>query len=102
MKIKQLGLFDYCIKDEPSYFHKEIYEELGVEWVNNTPEDIRDLCDDILDYVSGVPQDESVTQIRKRFNALHSPTNQRYHTATIGGRYLINHTELFSDPRVLT
>jgi putative glycosyltransferase (TIGR04372 family) len=95
--LKKLGLFDYTSKEEPIYHQQEIYDKMGIEWVNNSAEDILELCDEILDVLDGKKPNDDVSKLRKEYLTFHGELNGPLHSGTIGGQYLIKRQHLFND-----
>lgn len=93
---KDMGLLE-CHRDEParlrSIFKEQTYNDLGFDWIENTPDEITDAVRDMLDKIEGREPSEAGKALQAKFRALYNTAPKE---GGIGPRFAIKHARLIS------
>jgi len=96
-EIHNLGLFDYLIRSNihmPISNTTAFYDDLGLELIENTPEDVLDLCKDMMDWVKENPPPNPI------LSAILQSKYRRFmnypFVSLIGPRFAVKHKEFIS------
>jgi putative glycosyltransferase (TIGR04372 family) len=96
-EIASAGLLE-CYHDEPErlryLFQEETYKKMGYQWLENTSDEILDLCMDMYDSTVGRSLDPEGLRLQDVFNRLYK---KGYHSLTGGGispRFALRHRDL--------
>ena len=93
-----LGLFDTSTEERwRSREAAETYDELGLEWIENTAEDIIDLCRDMLDMIHGRSPDPEAVRLQEIYRQFHFGPLAGPYSSRIGPRFALRYRHLI-DP----
>jgi len=90
-----LGLFDTSTRarwDRCEASHT--YLQLGLEWVENTPEDILDLCKDMVDMIEGRPANPEAIRLQEIYRQFHFGALTSRYSSRIGPRFALKYRHL--------
>lgn len=97
-EIRDMGLITKTSHRTPLNLHNGMtYEKLGLEWVENSAEDIRDLCLDMFDLVEGRPTIDGGREAQEfyRCNIIsHIPESE--FAGQIGPRFAVKYSQLMN------
>ena len=88
------GLFDESMARRRELFDGKTYESLGLEWVENEPQDVVGLCMDMVDQVEGKLAAPYADQLQKMYRALYVGPNASPYGGRLGPRFALRHAHL--------
>jgi putative glycosyltransferase (TIGR04372 family) len=93
-ELKALGLLDENTSRRRELRDFRTYDDLGLEWVDNSPEEIVDLCRDVLDRLEGRPAMTGAKDLQKSYINLYSGPNRSPYSGQLGPRFALSHRTL--------
>ena len=97
-QIDELDLLE-CHRDESDrllrIFKPEVYEALGLEWVESSAEDILEACRDMQDMIEGIPMSEDARRARDDFAAFYTRAPDSPQKGGIAPSFAIKYRHLF-------
>ncbi|MCW9034151.1 MAG: TIGR04372 family glycosyltransferase [Rhodospirillales bacterium] len=71
-------------------------DEMGLEYVQNTEDEIRDLCSDMINQIDGVDVDQSIQELQQKFKSRYYSNFPNIDIAAkIAPSFIARHAELF-------
>ena len=93
-EIRDLRLFEREGSERRSLYLESTYEELGLEWIENTPEDISELVLDMEDRLAGRTPPAEAVRLQNAFNALYRGSNYHPLAGRIAPRFAMKYRDL--------
>jgi putative glycosyltransferase (TIGR04372 family) len=75
----------------------EIYDELGLEWVENSAEDVLELCQDMWDQVNGIAPPPAAAEVQNAYRRLHQGAHGGPYAGRIGPRFALRYAHLIME-----
>lgn len=101
-EIRDMGLLE-CYRDEyerlRTLFDGATYEKLGLEWIENDPEDILGLTMDMMDKIEGRNSSTEAVQLQAAFRGLYKKAPDTRFLGGIGPRFALRHAHLITPDR---
>lgn len=99
-EVKRLGLLE-CYRDDHQklryLFDESTYEKLDLEWVENTPAEITEVCMDMVDMIEGKPLDPHGLHLREMYSNLYENMPLSPQRGGISPRFALRHHALIKD-----
>lgn len=90
---QRLGLYDP--RQLPAWDHFDTYQAHGLEIIDNTPEEIADLADEMLDLFDGIPDPEEATRLQELFvERFLAGIPELEHAPRVSARFALRHRHL--------
>ncbi len=90
-----LGLFDTSTPERWSWCEAAgTYPGLGLEWIDNTPEDILDLSKDMFDMIDGHAVDPEAARLQEVYRKFHCGPQASEYSSRVGPRFALKYREL--------
>lgn len=79
-------------------YTEQYYEDAGLEFLENEPEDILGITQDLMDRLEGRPPTPEQVELQQRYKAFYKGPNSGPLASNIGPRFAFRHRDLFSRP----
>ena len=93
-ELRAAGLFDESMARRRELRDGKTYESLGLEWVDNEPQDVVGLCMDMVDQLEGKLTAPYADQLQKMYRDLYVGPNASPHGGRLGPRFALRHAHL--------
>lgn len=93
-EIKGLGLFEVPVAEGKNLYNPLRYEHMCVEWVENSADEIADLCLDMIDHLEGRRPPPEAERLQALYRGYYDGPHSSPYAGPIGPRFVLRHAAL--------
>lgn len=95
---RRMGLFAFTATGPDPLVSAKTYIDLGLEWVENHPADVLDLCKDMIDFVEGRTAPSEARRLQEVFRTFFEGPRASVYSSRIGPRFALKYRYLIEEP----